>query len=46
MAVCEHSAILMRLMDLSIFIDQMVSHFPRYYRYCLGGEFRARCHQI
>jgi hypothetical protein len=34
-----------RLMDLTVFVEQTVSRFPRSYKYSLGSELRAICYQ-
>ena len=45
MAVYEHLPIFKRLMDLNVFVEQMVSHFSRYYKYTLGSELCGMCHE-
>ena len=45
MAVYEHLPIFKRLMDLTVFVEQMVSHFSRYYKYTLGSALRGMCHE-
>lgn len=45
MAVYEHLPIFKKLMDLTVFVEQTVSHFSRYYKYTLGSELRSICHE-
>lgn len=45
MAACEHLSIFKRLMDLTVFMEQTVSHFSRYHKYTLGSELRMMCHE-
>jgi hypothetical protein len=45
MAVYEHLPIYKKLMELTVFVEQTVSHFSRYYKYTLGSELRSMCHE-
>jgi hypothetical protein len=45
MAAYEHLPIFKKLMDLTVFVEQMVSRLSRYYRYSLGSELRSMCHE-
>lgn len=45
MAAYEHLPIFKRLMDLTVFVEQVVSRFSRYYKYTLGSELRCMCHE-
>jgi hypothetical protein len=45
MATYEHLPIFKRLMDLSVFLEQVVAHFFRYHKYTLGSELRTMCHE-
>ena len=45
MAAYEHLPIFKKMMDLSVFMEQTVSHFSRYHRYTLGSELRSMCHE-
>ncbi len=45
MAAYEHLPIFKRLMDLTVFIEQTVSHFSRCHKYTLGSELRMMCRE-
>jgi hypothetical protein len=45
MAAYEHLPIFKRLMDLTVFVEQVVSRFSRYYKYTLGSELHSMCHE-
>jgi hypothetical protein len=45
MAAYEHLPIFKKLMDLTVFVEQTVSRFSRYYKYTLGHELRTMCHE-
>ena len=43
MAVYEQLPIFKKLMDLSVFVEQTVSHFSRYHKFTLGNELLSMC---
>jgi len=45
MATYEHLPIFKRMMDLGVFMEQIVQHFSRYHKYTLGSELRTMCHE-
>ena len=44
MAAYEHLPIFKKAMDLCVFMEKAVAHFPRYHKYTLGSELRGMCH--
>ena len=45
MARYEHLPIFRRMMELAVYMEQVVRHFPRYHKYTLGSELRSMCHE-
>jgi hypothetical protein len=45
MVAYEHLPIFQKRMDLTVFVEQMVSRFSRYHRYTWGTELRGMCHE-
>ena len=44
MAAYEHLPIFRAMLDATVFVENMVVHFSRYYKYTLGSELRVMCH--
>ena len=46
MAQYEHLPIYKKGMDLAVYVETIVSGFPRYHKYAIGSEMRALSHKI
>lgn len=46
MAAYEHLPIFKAILDVTVFVEQMVMNFSRYHKYTLGSEISARCHVL
>ena len=44
MAAYDHLPIFKRMMDLTVYVENMVMRFSRYHRYTLGTGLRTMCH--
>ncbi len=45
MAHYEHLPIFKKMMDLTVYIENIASHFSRNHRYTLGSELRHMSHE-
>ena len=44
MARYEHLPIFRKMMELTLFMEEVVRRFPRYHKFTLGAELRTLCH--
>ena len=44
MAAYDHLPIFKKMMELAVFVENMVIRFSRYHKYTLGTELRTMCH--
>ncbi|MEA1967562.1 MAG: reverse transcriptase domain-containing protein [Thermodesulfobacteriota bacterium] len=45
MAQYEHLPIFKKMLNLSVFVENIVRYFSRYHKYTLGSELRIMCHK-
>ena len=45
MANYTHLPIFKKMLDLSVFMENIVKNFSRYHKYTLGSELRILCHK-
>ena len=46
MARYEHIPIYKAVLDMAVYMEQIVAHFSRYHKYTLGSELRLLSHRV